>query len=148
MVTTILNKYTGEVLFSTDGDYKCAENEVVAPFNPTGLPMLDGYFDFKNLIYYDAATPEEIADYKKTLVPQEVQLWRIRTILKSMLFEDSIETVLNNLEEPNKTAALCIWNYGTSVERNSQTVALLQTALEITSEQVDDIFIKANNIKL
>ena len=93
-------------------------------------------------------TINEVVESNFIEVPQEVQLWRIRTILKSMKFEDSIETVLNNLEEPTKTAALCIWNYGTSVERNSQTVALLQTALELTNEQVDEMFIEANNIKL
>jgi hypothetical protein len=65
-----------------------------------------------------------------------------------MRFEDSIETVLNNLEEPTKTAALCIWNYGSTVERNSQTVAMLKTALQLTDEQVDEMFIQANNIKL
>ena len=147
MVTTILNQTTGEILFSTDGEYECLENQVKAPFNPTEF-LLKGYFDFKNQIYYEAATTQELAEYKKSLVPQEVQLWRIRTILKSMRYEDSIETVLNNLEEPTKTAALCIWNYGSTVERNSQTVAMLKTALQLTDEQVDDMFIEANNIKL
>jgi hypothetical protein len=147
MVTTILNKDTGEVLFSTDGNYHCLENEVKAPFNTEEF-LLKGYFDFKNQIYCETATPQELAEYRKSLVPQEVQLWRIRTILKSMRFEDSIQTVLNNLEEPTKTAALCIWNYGSTVERNSQTVAMLKTALQLTDEQVDEMFIEANNIKL
>jgi len=109
---------------------------------------LKGYFDFKNQIYCETATSQELAEYRKSLVPQEVQLWRIRTILKSLGFEDNIETVLNNLEEPTKTAALCIWNYGTTVERDSQTVAMLQMALELTTEQVDEMFIAANNLKL
>lgn len=117
--------------------YKVAENTTTETFDLLSIPN---------------GTPYETIEIKEEQelieVPQEVQLWRIRTILKSMSFEESIETVLNNLVEPTKTAALCIWNYGTSVERNSQTVALLQTALQLTSEQVDDMFIEANNIKL
>lgn len=81
-------------------------------------------------------------------VPQEVQLWRVRTILKLMGLEDDIVTALNSLEEPTKTGALYIWEYGTTVERNSQTVLLLQSVLQLTEEQVNDIFIQANNIQL
>ena len=81
-------------------------------------------------------------------VPQEVQLWRIRTVLKLMNLEEIIATALNSLEEPIKTGALYIWEYGTTVERNSQTVVLLQTVLQMTDEQVDEIFITSNNIAL
>lgn len=144
---TIIDKKTGKVLFAAEDDYKVLANEMAVNEILTET-FITPYFNKVSRTFYEGATAQEIAELKMESVPQEVQLWRIRTILKSMRFEDSIETVLNNLEEPTKTAALCIWNYGTSVERNSQTVALLQTALELTNEQVDDMFIEANNIKL
>ena len=81
-------------------------------------------------------------------VPQEVQLWRIRVILKLSQMEQVIETALNGLQEPTKTGALYIWNYGTTIERHSQTVQLLQYVLGLTDTQVDNIFIQANNIQL
>jgi hypothetical protein len=81
-------------------------------------------------------------------VPYEVQLWRIRTVLKLMQLETQIENALETLPEPSKTAANYIWNYGTTVERSSQTVLLLQSVLQLTNEQVDDLFVQADNIIL
>jgi len=81
-------------------------------------------------------------------VPQEVQLWRIRTVLKLMQLEDQIESAIDAMPEPSKTAATYIWKFGTTVERASQTVLLLQSVLQLTDEQVDDLFIQADAILL
>ena len=86
--------------------------------------------------------------FSNIVVPQEVQLWRARTVLKLLGMEQVIEVALNSLDEPLKTGALYIWQLGTTVERNSQTVLLLQTVLGLTDAQVDDIFIQAENIAL
>ena len=83
-----------------------------------------------------------------TVVPDEIQLWRIRTVLKLLLLESQIETAIETLPEPSKTGAKYIWNYGTTVERSSQTVLLLQSVLQLTDEQVDDLFIQAQQIVL
>ena len=81
-------------------------------------------------------------------VPQDVALWKIRAVLKSMGLEEQIENSFELLEEPNKTGAKYIWEYGTSIERQSQTVLFLQQVLKITEAQVNQIFITANNIFL
>ena len=97
---------------------------------------------------------EELVDFipeqpiEVVIVPQEVQLWRARVVLKLLGMEQVIEIALNSLEEPTKTGALYIWQFGTTVERNSQTVLLLQTVLGLTDSQVDDIFIQAEAIQL
>ena len=97
---------------------------------------------------------EELVDFipeqpiEVIIVPQEVQLWRARTVLKLLGMEQVIEVALNSLDEPLKTGALYIWQFGTTVERNSQTVLLLQTVLGLTDSQVDDIFIQAEAIQL
>jgi len=99
--------------------------------------------DNEELVDFVPEQPIEII-----VVPQEVQLWRARTVLKLLGMEQVIEIALNSLEEPAKTGALYIWQFGTTVERNSQTVLLLQTVLGLTDSQVDDIFIQAENIQL
>ena len=86
--------------------------------------------------------------YSKPTVPFEVQLWRIRTVLKLMELETNIESAIEAMPEPSKTAATYIWKFGTTVERASQTVMLLQSALQLTDEQVDDLFIQADAILL
>jgi len=96
--------------------------------------------------WIEGATQEEIDEANKSIVPDEVQLWRVRTILKILGMEQVVEVALNSLPEPTKTGALYIWNYGTTVERNSQTVVLLKSVLGLTDAQTDDIFIQAQNI--
>jgi hypothetical protein len=63
MVKTILDKKKGKILFSTDGEYECLKNEVIAPFNLNEF-MVNPIFDFENQTYIETATEEEIESYK------------------------------------------------------------------------------------
>jgi hypothetical protein len=94
----------------------------------------------------DGITEEENEYNIKVLNLKEVQLWRLRTILKLMNLEVTIESALDELDEPNKTAAKNVWNYGTTVERNSQTVLFIQSVTGMTDDQVDEIFQQAEAI--
>ena len=94
----------------------------------------------------DGITEEENEYNIKVLNLKETQLWRLRTILKLMNLETTIEDSLNQLDEPNKTAAKNVWNYGTTVERYSQTVLFIQSVLQMTDKQVNEIFIQAEAI--
>lgn len=98
-------------------------------------------------VSYETIEREEVIE-ELIQVPQEVQLWRIRTILKLLDLEQTVENSLNSLSEPTKTAALYIWNYGTTVERYSNTVLFIQSTLQMTDAQVDDIFIQSQSIQL
>ena len=109
-------------------------------------PVFDVFPNPTNVI--EGATQEEIDAFNKGEVPFEVPLWRIRVILKLMDLEQTVENVLNTFEEPNKTAALYLWQFGTIVERQSPTVLMLQQILELDNNQTDDIFIQANNFEL
>ena len=111
-------------------------------------PILVKYSDLFEISEDELPVYIQYVDMPVLTVPEEVQLWRIRTVLKLMQLETSIEQTLETLPEPSKTAANYIWNYGTTVERTSQTVLLLQSALQMTSEQVDDLFIQAEAILL
>ena len=143
---TVINKQSGKVLFAI-ANWIDTETEIGIDDILTE-PYVVPYFNQETREFYEGATQEEINQAKKLLVQDEVQLWRIRTILKVLGMEQVVEITLNSLQEPQKTGALYIWNYGTTVERNSQTVQLLQSVLGLTSEQVDDIFIQAQNIQL
>jgi len=111
-------------------------------------PILVEYSDLFEISEDELPAYIQYVSMPTITVPDEVQLWRIRTILKLMQLETSIEQTLETLPEPSKTAANYIWNYGTTVERTSQTVLLLQSALQMTDEQVDDLFIQAEAILL
>lgn len=98
--------------------------------------------------WIESANNEDIAEVIKASVPNEVQLWRVRTVLKLMGLEETIAGALEQLEEPTKTGAKTIWEYGTTIERQSQTVKFLQYVLQMTDGQVDEIFIQAEAIEI
>jgi hypothetical protein len=144
---TILNATTGKVLFSTVMEIDLQDNQVSIDEVLTEN-YVKPYFNSETRTFYEGATQEEINEANKAIVPFEVQLWRIRTVLKLMQLETQIESAIEAMPEPSKTAATYIWKYGTTVERASQTVLLLQSVLQLTDEQVDDLFIQADAILL
>jgi hypothetical protein len=143
---TIINKQSGKVLFAIanfeDTDTEIAIDEILTEF------FVIPYFNQETREFYEGATPEEIEQAFKDATPSEVQLWRVRTILKLMNLETTIESALDQLEEPTQTAAKNVWNYGATVERYSQTVLFIQSVTEMTDDQVDEIFQQAEAIQI
>ena len=143
---TIINKQSGKVLFAIanfeDTETEIAIDEILTEF------FVIPYFNQETREFYEGATPEEIEQAFKDATPSEVQLWRVLTILKLMNLETTIESALDQLEEPTQTAAKNVWNYGTTVERYSQTVLFIQSVTEMTDDQVDEIFQQAEAIQI
>lgn len=127
------------------------ESNVVIPMQE-GNELYNGYLAYLQndgiIEDTDFLTENDLAIERVEILPQEIQLWRVRTILKLSGLESNIETALNGLDEPMKTGALYVWNYGTTIERGSATVQLLQYVLGLNDTQVDDIFIQANAIQI
>ena len=90
-------------------------------------------------------TEEEELEFN---TPSEVALWKLRFILSQMGLEESIILAIYQLPEPQRTAANYIWNYGNSIDRHSETVVFIQSILQLTTEQVNSIFIEASSLKL
>jgi hypothetical protein len=116
----------------------------------TLTPYLGGLVkeNWNGTTWIEAATQEEIEQAFKDATPNEIQLWRLRTILKLNNLETTIESALNQLEEPTQTAAKNVWNYGTTVLRYSQTVLFIQGVTQMTDDQVDEIFQQAEAIQI
>ncbi len=144
---TIINENTGKVLFASLNVVELQENEIAIDELLTENFVVP-YFNQETREFYEGATEEEITEANKPIVPFEVALWKIRAVLKLMNLETTIESALNELDEPTKTGALYIWQFGTSIDRSSPTIAFIQAILEMTDEQVDNIFIQANEIIL
>lgn len=120
------------------------------PYEQNGFikPCFDKYPNPTNVI--EGITEQDLIEIKskERLAIPETPLWRIRAVLKFMGQEENIASALASLPEPTKTGAEYIWNYGTVIERNSQTVLFLQSVLQMTDAQVDEIFNQANNIQI
>ena len=143
---TIIEKATNKVVGVTYSN-ECLDTEILIDELLTDN-LVKPYFNFETREFYEGATQEEIDQAFKNATPSEVQLWRVRTILKLMNLEATIESALDQLEEPTKTAAKNVWNYGTTVERYSQTVLFIQSVTQMTDDQVDEIFQQAEAIQI
>jgi len=141
---TIIEKATNKVVGVTYSN-ECLDTEILIDELLTDN-LVKPYFNFETREFYEGATQEEIDQAFRDKTPSEVQLWRVRTILKLMNLETTIESALEQLEEPTKTAAKNVWNYGTTVERYSQTVLFIQSVTQMTDDQVDEIFQQAEAI--
>jgi hypothetical protein len=138
----IIDNKTGKFLYSTGVEIDLALNEIsIEDAPPTNL--LVPYYNFQTNSYYEGPSSEIIK-----IVPEEVQLWRLRAIIKITGKESQVQTAINNLNEPLKTGVTYAWEYGTTVERSSQTVLLLQDILQLTEQEVDDMFIQADSISI
>ena len=81
-------------------------------------------------------------------IPERIQLWQFRAIMKiNNLWEPALQ-VADNLDEPNRTFVLEHMERGQHVYRNSPTLKQFQQELNITDEQADQMFIEASKLKL
>jgi hypothetical protein len=143
---TIIEIATNKVIGVTLNN-KCLETETLID-ELLQVEMVKPYFNFDTKEFYEGATQEEIEQAFRDATPVETQLWRLRTILKLMNLIATIESALDQLQEPNQTAAKNVWNYGTTVERYSQTVLFIQSVTQMTDDQVDEIFQQAEAIQI
>jgi hypothetical protein len=143
---TIIEIATNQVVGVTLNN-ECLETETLIS-ELLQVEMVKPYFNFDTREFYEGATPTEIEQAFRDKTPAEVQLWRLRTILNLINLIPTIESALDQLEEPTQTAAKSVWNYGTTVERYSQTVLFIQSVTQMTDDQVDEIFQQAEAIQI
>jgi hypothetical protein len=108
--------------------------------------LIKPIWDFNNNIYYESATEEEILLNRE--IPNEVPLWALKIILNEMKIINNVINAFNLLEEPTKSRVNFVWEYGNSVERNSNTVNFIKSVLNLSDITLDTIFIEASKIKL
>ena len=143
---TIIEISTNKVIGVTLND-ECLITEILIDELLTDN-LVKPYFNFETRLFYEGATQQEIEQAFRDKTPIESQLWRVRTILNLMNLIPTIESALDQLDEPTKTAAKNVWNYGTTIERYSQTVLFIQSVTQMTDDQVDEIFQQAEAIQI
>lgn len=77
------------------------------------------------------------------VVPKSAPMWTVRTVLQNDgLFDQAQALVAASTDNALKN----VWEYGNFAERQSPSIISLGTALGLTSEQIDQMFIDANKI--
>jgi len=121
------------------------ENNEVIPMDENNSQWQDYYNYLKNngeVVEVDFEIDVELE------VPNEVPLWCIKAILNEIGLLEIVDGALTQLEEPLKSRANYIWNYGNIIKRDSLTVAFIGQVLKKDKTEIDEIFINANNIEL
>lgn len=79
-------------------------------------------------------------------VPKVVSMRQARLALLQYGILDQVQIVINNLEEPTKTAVQIEWDYSQTVERNKPFVELMLPLLGLDDAQSDQLFILAGTL--
>lgn len=76
-------------------------------------------------------------------VPPEVTMRQARLALLGAGLLDDVETAIDAMSDPAKTAARIEWDYSNTLRRDHPLVATLGAGLGLTGGQLDDLFIAA-----
>lgn len=79
------------------------------------------------------------------VVPEEVELWRARTVLEA---HGILASAFALADQTGNSALRAFLEYGNTISRNSPSLAVLAQALQLTEQQVDGLFIEANALQM
>ena len=105
----------------------------------TELPNQQEIIDRIASYNLESTLPEEIP---KIVTPRQIRL----ALVFSGISLSVIETAINSMEEPNKSAALITWEYATEFDRNHPMILSLSPSLGLTEQDLDNLFILANTL--
>ena len=100
-------------------------------------------------------TPEEIAEmeamqavYDVVQVPEKISNLQLRSQLILQGFDlNLIEQTFNRISDATqRELIITAWEYATNFYRNNPMIVTMGNLLGLTSEQVDEIFIKASKL--
>ena len=87
-------------------------------------------------------TAQELDDRK----PKVVTMRQARLALLSQKLLSNVDAVIASFPSPQKEAAQIEWEFASTVERNSDLVAMLSQSLSLTDEQMDALFQAASEL--
>lgn len=89
--------------------------------------------------------PEPPGPPPAPVVPSTVAMWQVRCVLKAQSLLEAAQAAIDASDNDNLKI---IWEYGNFAERNSPSIESLGEALGLTSEQIDEMFIAANELSV
>jgi hypothetical protein len=117
------------------------ENSLPYEINNFVKPCFDIYPNPKTVI--EGATPEEIEEANKPIVPEVITRRQFKIALAILgKNEQDILNGINQLPEPTRTIATISYTEAGTFERsNPELIFVGKTFLQMTDEQIDNIFV-------
>ena len=95
--------------------------------------------------WIEGATPKEIAEASKPIVPDSISQMKLRKqLILSGISIDSIDALIQSLPQPNRDLIYTMWEYAVVFDRHNPELNAMAQMLEITQQQLDEIFINGN----
>jgi hypothetical protein len=117
---------------SAPNPIKCPNGDVIYS------PELDVDYGGAKLVLWMMEQPP-------TLIPSQVPMWAVRTVLQNDgLFDQAQAAITASTDNALKN----VWEYGNFADRNSKAIASLAATLNLTDAQVDQMFIDANSLEV
>jgi hypothetical protein len=79
-------------------------------------------------------------------IPQEITMRQARLVLLERGLLANVQPAIDSLPEPNKTKAQIEWEYSNALQRDNPFVTTLGTALGLSSDDIDNLFITASRL--
>ena len=139
---TIIDKNSGKLLYCVIEITTLQDNEIAVDELVTEN-FVSAFYNFETKEFYEGATPEEIAEYEKSLIPQVITRRQFKIALAILgKNEQDILNGINQIPEPTKTIALISYTEAGTFERsNPELIFVGKTFLQMTDEQIDNIFV-------
>lgn len=92
-------------------------------------------------------TPEEIAEANKPIVPESISQMKLRKqLILSGISISLIDDLIQQLPQPNRDLIFTMWEYAVVFDRANPELNEMAQMLNISQEQLDDIFINGNKL--
>jgi hypothetical protein len=104
--------------------------------------FVSAFYNFETKDFYEGATPEEILEANKPIVPEVITRRQFKIALAVLgKNENDILNGINQLPEPTRTIALISYTEAGTFERsNPELIFVGKTFLQMTDEQIDNVF--------
>jgi len=117
----------------------------------TDIPGVVFVFDDQEDEEGEVTTAEELyleqkAQEERARLPKEASPMRLRLALLELGLLDTVMGYYNSYEDPIKSKIAIYWEYSDLISKNHSIVQRMAEDVQLTEEQVDEIFITANSI--
>ena len=84
-----------------------------------------------------------LEDLPAPVVPVSISMRQARLALLQAGLLSAVEAAINDLTEPDKSAARIEWEYATEMRRDHALIAALAVEMQLSDQQIDELFIAA-----
>lgn len=108
--------------------------------------LLDGQSEGKQIQPNASGYPVLVDVEVEEFIPDIVTMRQARLALHAAGLLSQVDTVIDSMEEPEKTAAKIEWEYALELKRSHPLVASLSSSLGLSETDIDNLFIQASQL--